>query len=335
MKCPNCNAEVKGSHCSYCGSELPKEPVKKAGCPKCGSTNTEYKRERQGEIKGNNSKHSLIRTVGMCKDCGNTWYTDTNNATNNNQTQKKKTWLWVLGWICVFPIPLTILLLRKKEMQSAVKYGVIAVSWIAYVIIALFGGSDNKTPTTENNNSSIVSEQDTVNSEVSTDIENSETSTTNTETESEVDTTEEIKYADDKVVNQFIIDFQETAGYDLTDIKKGNIRTKYFAYANNCYIEMLNATENYAETFNISYSFGSLTEEEIYAFFTDCLKTLGATDEEIEQAKKALTVDNEGDYMIENYEVNSFITCTYCPTKELSNGKSIGHIEIASSAYGK
>lgn len=25
MKCPNCNAEVTGSFCTYCGSEMPKE----------------------------------------------------------------------------------------------------------------------------------------------------------------------------------------------------------------------------------------------------------------------------------------------------------------------
>lgn len=28
--------------------------------------------------------------------------------------KKRKTWLWVLGWICIFPLPLTILMLRKK-----------------------------------------------------------------------------------------------------------------------------------------------------------------------------------------------------------------------------
>lgn len=329
MKCPNCNAEVKGSHCSYCGSELPKEPVKKAGCPKCGSTNTEYKREKQGEVKGNNSKHSIIRTVGMCKDCGNTWYTDISNTTTTSTPSKRKTWLWVLGWVCIFPIPLTILLLRKKDMKPTIKYGIIAVAWIVYLIIGMTGDSGNNTPTTENNNSAITSEDTTVNNDVSTDIVNSETES------SEDNTEEEQKYAEDKVVNQFIIDFQETAGYELTDIRKGNIRTKYFAYANNCYIEMINANEAAAETFNVSYSFGSLTEEEIYDFFTDCLKTLGATDEEIEQAIKALTVDNEGDYMIEGYEVNSFITCDYCPTKELSYGKSVGHIDIKSSDYGK
>lgn len=146
---------------------------------------------------------------------------------------------------------------------------------------------------------------------------------------------EKLIYADDEIVNKFISEFQEIAGYEMTDISKGNIRTKYFAYANNCYLEMINATDAGAEAFCISYSFGSLSEEEIYSVFTDCLKTLGATDEEIEKTIADFTTNNDGDYMIEGYETNSSITCTYCPTKELSNGTSIGHIEIASSTFGK
>ena len=47
-----------------------------------------------------------------------------------SKPKKKKTWLWVLGWICIFPLPLTILLLRKKDMKPALKYGIIAVAWI-------------------------------------------------------------------------------------------------------------------------------------------------------------------------------------------------------------
>lgn len=168
-----------------------------------------------------------------------------------------------------------------------------------------------------------------------TDNTEAKTEETETVTEEPEEVVEEIKYADDEVVNQFIIDFAETAEYEFTDIEKGNIRTKYYCYANDIYVELLNATENPAETFNISYGFGSLSQEEIYAFFTDCLKTLGATDEEISRTIDDLTVNNEGDYMKENYEVNSSITVTYCPTKELSKGTSIGHIEIASSTYGK
>lgn len=49
--------------------------------------------------------------------------------------KKKRTWLWVLGWIFCFPIPLTILMLRNKTMNPKVKYGIIAAGWIVYLLI--------------------------------------------------------------------------------------------------------------------------------------------------------------------------------------------------------
>ena len=49
--------------------------------------------------------------------------------------KKKHTLLWVLGWLICFPIPLTILMLRKKDMNPKAKYGIIAAGWIVYLLI--------------------------------------------------------------------------------------------------------------------------------------------------------------------------------------------------------
>lgn len=94
MKCPNCGAETSGAFCSFCGSELPKEGVhivnnyygnvnnssssknesgnkgyvSGAVCPKCGSNKITFNRESAGT-------RGLHKTVGLCKDCGNTWVT--------------------------------------------------------------------------------------------------------------------------------------------------------------------------------------------------------------------------------------------------------------------
>ena len=56
-----------------------------------------------------------------------------------------KIWLWVLGWICIFPIPLTILMLRKNGMKPGAKYGVIAVAWLVYLIIGFSPKTGNDT----------------------------------------------------------------------------------------------------------------------------------------------------------------------------------------------
>ena len=86
------------------------ELLNMSGCPKCGSTNIQFRRENQGEVRGKNYKQVVHRTVGYCKDCGETWY----SSSESEMPKKRKTWLWVLGWICIFPVPLTILMLRKK-----------------------------------------------------------------------------------------------------------------------------------------------------------------------------------------------------------------------------
>ena len=160
MKCPNCGAEVGNTKfCEFCGSQITaemqkeQERINKAGCPKCGSSNIQFTREKQGEAKGKKGTEIMRVTTGLCKDCGYTWQTQ-------DTPKKKKTWLWVLGWLFIFPVPLTIILLRKKDMNKILKYGIIAVAWIAYLAIGFSGGGDsasNTVTTTENGDGTSVS----------------------------------------------------------------------------------------------------------------------------------------------------------------------------------
>ncbi len=162
MTCPNCSAEIRNGSkfCEFCGSRLSlemqrkQEQLNKAGCPKCGSTNVKFDREKQGEIKVKYANAVIRATVGMCKDCGYTWKVSRGkekaaqnpesvlptgeNEVVNNATAPRKTWLWVLGWIFIFPVPLT-LMIRKKEMPAWKKYGIIVAAWIAY--FAVMGAS--------------------------------------------------------------------------------------------------------------------------------------------------------------------------------------------------
>lgn len=138
MKCPNCGAEIAPSIrlCEYCGAQitpemlLEQERLQKDGCPKCGSTNVTFRRENQGEIKGKKANVIVHSTVGLCKDCGYTWRPNEAPA-----KPKSKIWLWVIGWIFIFPVPLTILMLRNRKLPAAARYAIIAVGWILYLII--------------------------------------------------------------------------------------------------------------------------------------------------------------------------------------------------------
>ncbi len=155
MKCRNCGAEIGSSkYCEYCGSQVTarmkkeQDYLNKEGCPRCGSLNTSFEREERGAVASGGSYSIIHETVGICKDCGYTWSTSRSGGyadmpayvnINSAPVKKRKTWLWVLGWIFVFPLPLTLILLKKKDLKPVIKYGIIAAAWIVYFIIASAG----------------------------------------------------------------------------------------------------------------------------------------------------------------------------------------------------
>lgn len=64
----------------------------------------------------------------------------------SRKQKKRKTWLWVLGWICIFPLPLTILLLRKPNMNKILKGAVLACAWALYLLIGFAGTGESAAP---------------------------------------------------------------------------------------------------------------------------------------------------------------------------------------------
>ena len=49
---------------------------------------------------------------------------------------KKIVW-WVLGWIFIFPISLTILIARNQKLKTGAKIGIISAAWSAYLLIGI------------------------------------------------------------------------------------------------------------------------------------------------------------------------------------------------------
>lgn len=326
MKCPNCGSEImkNSKFCQFCGSSITgqmlkeQEQLNKAGCPKCGSSNITFSREKIGEIRGKRGTAIVRATTGFCKDCGYTWQTDSEMPTK--KTKKRKTWLWVLGWILVFPLPLTILLLRRKNMSSVIKYGIIAVAWIIYLLIVLSGTSNN-TNSVSNEDASAVSitSESQSNLQISNSIESNDAVST--------------VFAEDYVVNRFISEFNNSQ-YEITKITKGNIRTKYYGYANDRRIEMINANEAAANAFCISIYGGKddASKQSMYEVFREAAKTLDSsvTDEDI---NSVLLYFDEKDVLISNYHVGNSLTVTYVPIKEISTGVNACRIDISCSDY--
>lgn len=154
MKCQNCGAEIGDKTvCEFCGSQITAEMQKdqemfnRSRCPKCDSTNVKFSRENQGEVRGKNSKKVIHTTVGVCKDCGHTWYPN-----GNSGVKQRKTWLWILGWIFCFPIPLTIILMKNKKLNPKVKYILIALAWILAIILVFANRSGSNNTVNSNSN---------------------------------------------------------------------------------------------------------------------------------------------------------------------------------------
>lgn len=144
-KCDNCGTLFEeGNYCPKCGV---KAGTKAKKCPNCGA---EY-------------------YSAACPDCG---YTNTNNGGNTTivytkaseptqPVKKRKTWLWVLGWIFIFPVPLTILMVKNQKLNKFIKIGIIAVAWIVYLLIAFGAGSLPETGTDANGTQSTVESSET------------------------------------------------------------------------------------------------------------------------------------------------------------------------------
>ena len=177
MKCPSCGGEIpSGSKvCTFCGSQISydmkreQEQLNKQGCPKCGSSNVQFQRENQGEFRNANSKQVVHRTVGLCKDCGYTWYP---SVAYSEPPKKRNTALWVLGWLFCFPIPVMILIWRKKNTwEVKVKLIVTIVFWIIFIMIYALGGKSNSTQET-----TAKVEETTIVAETTATVEPTETS---------------------------------------------------------------------------------------------------------------------------------------------------------------
>ena len=125
--------------CPHCGAQMQiNTEQRQAKCEHCGATlliddEAEHVRYDNAEEAGYNFEKGRQRAQAEM----NLNYSSVNMTPAPKK--KRRTWLWVLGWICIFPLPLTILLLRKKDMKPALKFGIIAAAWIVYFLIGLAG----------------------------------------------------------------------------------------------------------------------------------------------------------------------------------------------------
>ncbi len=226
---PNTN-ETSGTtfvpaQCTNCGGELTVDPTQDAAvCKYCGTPFIVSKAVQNYNIQHNTYQtnivndqrkgavESILSYASERQDKKQQRLDEERRRNEENAKKNKKTILWVLGWIFIFPVPLTILMLRFKTMNKKIKFGIIAAAWIIYLILVLTNGggsSRNKPAYTPERSSGIVTTVSEEKTEVTTASEAPVTTTAETTTVAET-TAAETEGSAETTVSEF----------SLADVKK-------------------------------------------------------------------------------------------------------------------
>ena len=164
--------------CPSCGAQLRVDADKKwAECPYCDTSTliddeAQHVRLDDAEQVGYEFEKGRMRAQSEQAAYQATYA----SAAAQPQKPKRKTWLWVLGWLFMFPVPLTILLVRDKNMGKRVRVGLIILAWFVYLAMEMYynGGEDEgKTASGAEPSSAAVSQVDSSPSSESASVEES------------------------------------------------------------------------------------------------------------------------------------------------------------------
>ena len=122
--CPKCGANLRvdadrqSAFCEYCGAELLIDDLQIDNAESVGYAFEKGRQRAQQEVQ-------------MPREY---------SAPPVPKKKKKIVW-WVLGWIFIFPIPLTILIARNPKLKTGAKIGIIVAAWIVYLLMGLAGNA--------------------------------------------------------------------------------------------------------------------------------------------------------------------------------------------------
>lgn len=151
--CPKCganlriDAECKQALCEYCGAQiLIDDEVQHLQIDNAESAGYAFEKGRQRAQQEAQSAAYHPTTA------------------QQPAPRKKKTIVWwVLGWIFIFPIPLTIIISRNQKLKTGAKIGIIAAAWIVYLLMGIASGtaSSNKVQGAASSTQTSYSQQTT------------------------------------------------------------------------------------------------------------------------------------------------------------------------------
>lgn len=139
MTCPNCGAQLQIDadrsqvFCEHCGTKLlMQDDVHHIHYDNAEESGYLFEKGRQRAIEEAEKRRRQDPYNHQQR------YTPPPPPIQNRAQQpprKRRTWLWILGWLLIFPVPVTIMMLRRKDIKPIVKYGIIIAVWILYLYI--------------------------------------------------------------------------------------------------------------------------------------------------------------------------------------------------------
>lgn len=171
-------------------------------------------------------------------------------------------------------------------------------------------------------------DQDSTASLEATTDETSDTAQEGTDDGSE-ESEEAPMFSEDPVVNAFVESYNELSTSPFSELERGNIRTKYHGTSHGYYFELLHAADTDMIHVSISQTNETANEgmEGMRDVFSDAAR---AIDQSIGSESAGAFFDSllEGDVIVEDASLGNTVV-TFVPDKELSSGRSRGHIEIS------
>ena len=128
LTCPGCGARLevdmdrKMAFCSYCGAALlVDDEIQKVQLDGAEKAGYEFEKGRQ-RAQAEAAQASFPSRQAFYQPASQPTFQPQVPPQPQQAPQeppkRRKTWLWVLGWICIFPVPLTIIMLNKEDMSK-------------------------------------------------------------------------------------------------------------------------------------------------------------------------------------------------------------------------
>ena len=271
MTCDSSNLLVE---CEYCGGVVQIQNEIKKSMPEIDAEQSGYDFEK--------GRQRAQMEMGP----SNVVYSQPSQPVN----QKSHTWLWVLGWICFFPIPLSILIWRSR-LDNKIKLILTGGLWVFILIVCvLYKDNDSHTRRIQEVNNRIT--------ETATDEVVRETATTETPT-TETPTTEAATQTSTEAA---VVDKPETTETAANTRDQSDIRPEFK--------EMMDGYESFMDEY-IAFMQNMSSDPSEMDAFTDYMDFLS------KYSEWAQKIDDVDDSELTDAELNYYLEVTNRVTQKL------------------